>query len=131
MIDHYSSYATDYDRSKAFYDAVLPALGYPCVRTEALDEDPLLPGRRIAAFGPGHAVFWVIEVREAYTPRHVAFAAADRAGVDRFHAAGLDAGGRDNGAPGLRPGYHAHYYGAFLIDPDGNNVEAVVHEDRD
>ncbi len=59
---------------------------------------------------------------------HVAFAARDRETVDRFHAAGLDAGGGDNGAPGLRPRYHPGYYGAYLLDPDGNNVEAVFHD---
>ena len=69
----------------------------------------------------------MIEVRDRASPRHVAFAANDRRAVAEFHRAGLTAGGKDNGAPGLRPVYHEHYYGSFLLDHDGNNVEAVCH----
>ena len=87
-----------------------------------------LPNRRACAFGlPDKPVFWVIEVREAASPRHIAFAADDRKSVEAFHRAALDAGGRDHGAPGPRPIYHEHYFGAFALDPDGNNVEAVCH----
>ena len=92
------------------------------------DTDPDLPGRRACAFGPaGKTTFWVIEVRQASSPRHIAFAAPDRRAVAEFHRAGLSAGGRDLGLPGPRPIYHADYYGGFLTDPDGNNVEAVCH----
>lgn len=128
MIDHLSSYAIDFPAARTFYEACLAPLGYAPQHEMRFDEDPDLPGRRACAFGPpGRSVFWVIEVREASSPRHVAFQAADRGSVDAFHRAGLRAGGTDLGAPGLRPVYHEHYYGAFLADPDGNNVEAVCH----
>ncbi|MBT6276873.1 MAG: VOC family protein [Chromatiales bacterium] len=128
MIDHLSTYAIDFDATWTFYGAVLPCLGYPLQAQEALHDDELLPGRRIAAFGPaGKCVFWIIETRREITPRHLAFSADTRHLVDTFHAAGLEGGGRDFGAPGVRPEYHQHYYGAFLHDPDGNNVEAVCH----
>ena len=128
MIDHMSTYATDFEATKAFYVAVLGALGYGIQLEMTFDEDPDLPGRRAVSFGPpARPVFWVIEAREAYTPRHVAFSAGTRAAVDAFHAAGLGAGGSDNGAPGVRAIYHPDYYGGFLLDPDGNNVEAVCH----
>jgi catechol 2,3-dioxygenase-like lactoylglutathione lyase family enzyme len=81
----------------------------------------------MCAYGPGRPVFWVIEVKEPVSPRHVAFTAANREAVGAFHAAALAAGGTDHGAPGLRPMYHEHYFGAFALDPDGNNVEAVCH----
>ncbi len=128
MIDHLSTYATDFDSTKAFYSAVLAKLGYSVQAEMVFDADPDLPGRRACAFGPsGRPVFWVVEVLELSTPRHVAFAAQDRACVAAFHAAGLLAGGEDLGAPGPRPIYHENYFGAFLTDPDGNNVEAVCH----
>lgn len=128
MIDHLSTYATDFAPTRAFYEAALGELGYSVQREMAFDSDPDLPGRRACAFGPsGRSVFWVVEVREPASPRHVAFVAEDRSAVAAFHRAGLAAGGRDHGAPGLRPIYHEHYYGAFLTDPDGNNVEAVCH----
>lgn len=128
MIDHVSTYATDFAPTKAFYQAVLAELGYSVQTEMTFDEDPDLPGRRACAFGPaGKSPFWVIEVLEVATPRHIAFVAPDRGSVAEFHRAGLAAGGRDNGLPGLRPIYHPDYYGAFLTDPDGNNVEAVCH----
>ena len=128
MIDHLSTYATDFSATKAFYEAALAKLAFFVQAEMTFESDPDRPGRRACAFGPdGRPVFWVIEVREAASPRHVAFSASDRKSVDEFHLAGLGAGGRDNGAPGLRPIYHANYYGGFLIDPDGNNVEAVCH----
>ncbi|HSG88518.1 MAG TPA: VOC family protein [Pseudomonadales bacterium] len=132
MFDHISSYATDYDATRRFYDAVLAPLGHGCVHEMHMADDPDLPGRRAAAYGQargsdGGVTFWVIEVTAPYSPRHVAFRAADEDAVRAFHAAGLAVGAPDHGAPGLRPEYHAGYYGAFLLDPDGNNVEAVVH----
>lgn len=128
MIDHTSSYATDFEAAKAFYQAALAELGYGVQLEMTFDADPDLPGRRAAAFGPpGNPTFWVIETLVAYTPRHTAFVATDRNAVDAFHRAGLAAGGQDFGAPGPRPIYHPNYYGAFLTDPDGNNVEAVCH----
>ena len=119
MIDHMSTYATDYAATRAFYEAVLPPLGY-----ELLMEFP-----DMCAFGlPNNPTFWVIAVESPATPRHWAFAAGDREMVTHFYHTGLQHGGRDNGSPGLRPDYHEHYYGAFLLDPDGNNVEAVCHQ---
>ena len=128
MIDHLSTYATNFSATRAFYEAALAALGYSVQFEMVMDSDPALPGRRACAFGPdGRSVFWVIEVRQPVGPRHVAFVAEDREAAAAFHRAGLAAGGLDNGAPGLRPVYHEHYYGSFLTDPDGNNVEAVCH----
>lgn len=126
MIDHLSSYAIDYPATKRFYDAVLPGLGYACVTETVASWDTEFPERRLAAYGEnGKPVFWVVEAREAATPRHVAFRASSRADVNAFHRAALACGASDHGAPGLRPEYHEHYYGAFVLDPDGNNVEAV------
>ena len=128
MIDHLSTYATDFAATKAFYHAVLGELGYSLQAEMIFDADPDFPGRRACAFGPdGRRVFWVVEVRESSSPRHVAFAAKDRESVAAFHEAGLSAGGEDLGAPGPRPIYHDTDFGAFLTDPDGNNVEAVCH----
>lgn len=128
MIDHLSTYATDFASTKAFYSAVLSELGYSVQADMVFDADPDLPGRRACAFGPdGRPVFWVVQVLDAYAPRHVAFTAENRESVAAFHAAGLIAGGEDLGTPGPRPIYHENYFGAFLTDPDGNNVEAVCH----
>ncbi len=128
MIDHLSTYATNFESTKTFYCAVLCELGYSLQAEMTFDEDPDLPGRRACAFGPsGRAVYWIVEVLESSSPRHVAFAAKDRESVAAFHEAGLSAGGEDLGAPGPRPIYHENYFGAFLTDPDGNNVEAVCH----
>ncbi len=131
MIDHLSSYATDFAATRRFYQAALAPLGYGVQAEMVTDWDPEFPERRCCAFGPdGRTVFWVIEIREGrerVEARHVAFSAPDRASVAAFHKAALTAGGRDHGAPGLRPAYHEHYFGAFALDPDGNNVEAVCH----
>jgi catechol 2,3-dioxygenase-like lactoylglutathione lyase family enzyme len=127
VIDHLSSYARDYEATKRFYDAALGALGHSLVSEQVATWDADFPERRFCGYGSGRPVFWVIETREDVSPRHVAFAAADRASVEAFHRAALAAGGVDNGAPGPRPVYHEHYFGAFAIDPDGNNIEAVCH----
>lgn len=128
MIDHISTYATGYAATRAFYEAAFAPLGCT-VQTEFVAQwNADFPTQRMCAFGAdGKPVFWIIEVRQPATPRHVAFCATDRAAVDTFYTAALANGGQDNGAPGLRPMYHEHYYGAFVIDPDGNNVEAVCH----
>ncbi len=118
MIDHVGLTVADYAASKEFYAAALAPLGYEVVME--------LEG----ACGLGVAAkpdFWLIGQTPPAAPVHVAFASENRAGVDAFHAAALAAGGRDNGAPGLRAHYHPSYYGAFAFDPDGNNVEAVCH----
>jgi catechol 2,3-dioxygenase-like lactoylglutathione lyase family enzyme len=129
MIDHLSSYTTNYPAAKAFYTAALAALGHSLQTEMVASWDTDFPERRCCAFGTTRPVFWVIEVKDenAATPRHVAFVAADRTAVQAFFDAALAAGGTDHGAPGLRSEYHEHYFGAFILDPDGNNVEAVCH----
>jgi catechol 2,3-dioxygenase-like lactoylglutathione lyase family enzyme len=117
MYDHIGLKVSDLDRSVRFYTAALGALGHELA---SRDESG-------AGFGPaGAPALWLYAARGAKGPGlHVAFHAADRAAVDRFHQRGLKAGGRDNGEAGLRADYSPNYYAAFLIDPDGNNVEAV------
>ena len=127
MIDHIGFSVSDYYRAKAFYSKALTPLGYalimevPAERTEN--------GYAAAGFGMGHKpVLWIAGEGTLERPVHVAISTKDRAGVDAFHRAALAAGGTDNGAPGLRPHYHPNYYAAFVLDPDGNNVEAVCHD---
>lgn len=126
MIDHTGIRTLDLERSARFYEAALAPLGY-----RLLKRIPGVVGLGIPA-GPGASLdpggdFWIAEA-EPFTPRlHVAFSAPDRAAVDAFHAAALAAGGTDNGGPGLRPIYHPRYYAAFVLDPDGYNIEAVFH----
>jgi len=117
MIDHVTLKVSDLDRALPFYKAALAPLGYSVVME--------FPG--IVGMGAGGKPdLWIGQSSEKILPTHVAIA-ADRPAIDAFHAAGLAAGGGDNGAPGLRAHYHPNYYGAFLLDPDGNNVEAVSH----
>ncbi len=117
MLDHVTIAVTDLARAEAFYDVALRPLGMVRIARD---------GASFAGYGAGRRAFFWIGVRAAVqTGVHVAFAAADRATVDAFHAAALQAGGRDNGGPGLRPQYGADYYGAFVLDPDGHNIEAV------
>lgn len=117
MLDHISLPVRDVAASRAFYAQALAPLGYTL----------LMEFGEVVGFGvAGKPDFW-LSPGEPTAPIHVAFAAADRGVVDAFHAAAIAAGGRDNGGPGLRPHYHPGYYGAFALDPDGNNVEAVCH----
>lgn len=125
MIDHTGITVSDYGRSKAFYTAALQPIGYallaeiPAAVTGHAD---------VAGFGePPKPDFWISAGQPNRPPVHVAFRVRTRALVDAFYQAAIEAGGRDNGAPGLRPHYHAHYYGAFVLDPDGHNIEAVCH----
>lgn len=92
MIDHLSTYATDFEATKRFYDAALTVLGYTVQAEMVMDWDKELPGRRACAYGANRPVFWLVEVREAASPRHIAFVAADREAVGRFHSAALLAG---------------------------------------
>jgi catechol 2,3-dioxygenase-like lactoylglutathione lyase family enzyme len=121
MLDHLGFAVADFPKSRAFYAAALAPLGMD-VHSE---------GEGWAMFGPsGRPLLWIGGKDVAGAPpghTHFAFVAADHAAVRGFHAAALAAGGRDNGAPGLRSQYHPHYYAAFVIDPDGHNVEAVCH----
>ena len=119
MIDHTGFGVSDYAASKAFYERALAPLGISLI-VEVMDA--------AAGFGSGgKPIFWLEERRTPVTEVHVAFLAKDRATVDAFHAAGLEAGGKDNGAPGVRATYHPDDYGAYVLDPDGNNIEAVCH----
>jgi len=128
MIDHLSTYATDFVATCRFYDAALAPLGFGKNVEMVATWNAEWPTQRFAAYGPGgRPILWVIEVREPASPRHVAFVAKDRAAVDAFYAAARAAGAPDNGPPGPRAIYHPDYYGAFVLDPDGNNVEAVCH----
>ena len=125
MIDHTGLTVSRYQESKRFYEAALKHLRYELL-VELTDEKSGEPHG--AGFGiPPHPDFWIGPGPAQQPPVHVAFRAESRAVVDAFYAAAMDAGGRDNGAPGLRPHYHPHYYGAFVLDPDGNNIEAVCH----
>ena len=126
MIDHIGFPVADYERAKAFYTRVLAPLGYTLIME--IDADKTESASPAAGFGAnGKPDFWIGGEGGIDRPLHVAIAAKDRATVDAFYQAALAAGGRDNGSPGLRPHYHAHYYGAFVLDPDGHNIEAVCH----
>ena len=121
MLDHVGLTVKDLAASKAFYGRALAPLGYEVV----------MEVEGAAGLGAaGKPDFWIAQ-GEPCAPLHVAFACRERALVDAFHRAALAAGGRDHGAPGLRPHYHPSYYGAFVLDPDGNNVEAVRREEFD
>ena len=125
MIDHLGFSVSDFARSRAFYVQALAPLGYAPVMDVTKEQSGGYEG---TGFGPpGRPHFWIGTGEARSGSTHVAFAASSRAAVDAFHRAALAAGGRDNGAPGLRPHYHEHYYGAFVFDPDGHNIEAVCH----
>ena len=128
MIDHLSTYATDFERTKIFYQQAFLPLGYSLQMDFVAEWNTEFPTQRMCAFGTeGRPIFWIIETKVAHTPRHTAFTAANREAVDEFYRCAMEQGGTDNGVPGLRPHYHEHYYGGFVFDPDGNNVEAVCH----
>jgi catechol 2,3-dioxygenase-like lactoylglutathione lyase family enzyme len=122
MIDHLGVPVSNFAKSKTFYARALAPLGY-----EVLMEFPDNGGAAGLGVKPKPDL-WIGAVNGAIHPIHIAIRAADRASVDAFHKAALAAGGRDNGGPGLRPHYHKDYYGAFVLDPDGHNVEAVCHD---
>jgi catechol 2,3-dioxygenase-like lactoylglutathione lyase family enzyme len=124
MIDHCGITVSDWARSKAFYDAAFAPMGITMLMTVPKEHTG---GLEYGGYGRKKPDFWLGEGKEPGPGRHYAFTARNRAEVDAFYKAAIAAGGRDNGAPGLRPHYHASYYGAFVFDPDGNNVEAVCH----
>jgi catechol 2,3-dioxygenase-like lactoylglutathione lyase family enzyme len=125
MIDHTGVTVSNFEKSKTFYSAALAPIGYamlmeiPAAVTKSTD---------VAGFGEAPKPdFWISGGNPNQPPIHVAFAVATRAMVDAFYTAALAAGGTDNGAPGIRAHYHPDYYGAFVLDPDGHNIEAVCH----
>jgi catechol 2,3-dioxygenase-like lactoylglutathione lyase family enzyme len=124
MIDHVGFSVSDYSRSKAFYERALKPLGYKLV----MEATAQVTGKPAAGFGSdGKPDFWIGGEGMLEKPLHIAIGAKDRASVDAFYRAALTAGGKDNGPPGVRSHYHPNYYGAFVFDPDGHNIEAVCH----
>ena len=118
MIDHVKLFVADAAASRAFYEAALAPIGYRVM---------LEPAPGVVGMGKDRPDFWLAPADGKTTVCHLAFRAESEEEVQRFHAAATAAGGDDNGAPGPRPHYHQNYYGAFVHDPDGNNVEAVYH----
>lgn len=125
MIDHTGVAVSDFARSKRFYEAALAPIGYRLL----MELSAATTGHAdVAGFGePDKPDFWIHGGTPNRPPVHVAFRVGRRELVDAFHRAALAAGGTDNGPPGLRPHYHPDYYGAFVLDPDGHNIEAVCH----
>ncbi len=126
MIAHIGIIVSDIERSKKFYTAALKPIGYQMIR-----EYGVTPTRPAASAGfgePPRADLWIYQGDPGRVTTHIAFQVNKRALVDAFYAAAMAAGGKDNGSPGLRPQYSANYYGAFVLDPDGYNVEAVCRE---
>ena len=118
IIDHIGLSVSDYEKSKAFYTLSLAPLGI----------EPVMEIEGWAGFGKqGKPEFWFGFDGQPHTPMHIAFSAENREQVDRFYEAAIAAGGKDNGKPGIREIYHPDYYGAFIFDPDGHNIEAVCH----
>jgi catechol 2,3-dioxygenase-like lactoylglutathione lyase family enzyme len=120
FIDHLTLTVRDLDASRAFYERALEPFGVHTAEIDGRDGPEV-------AIGPEGSEDLVLRGGEPAAPVHVAFLAHDTETVDAFHAAALEAGGRDNGEPGRRPHYHERYYAAYVLDPDGNNVEAVSH----
>jgi len=119
MLDHVTVGVSDIERSMKFYDSALRPLGITRLYAES---------ERFAGYGIAPKAFFWIGIRETpQTGAHIAFTANNRATIDRFYEEAIAAGGKDNGGPGLRPHYHSNYYGAFVLDPDGHNIEAVCH----
>lgn len=121
-LDHVGIRVHDFEKSVAFYTAALGALGIKCLMNFAHE------GSHHAGFGVDLPFFWISASKKASGGTHVAFTAKSRAEVEAFYAIAVSTGGRDNGEPGLRPQYHPNYYGAFVFDPDANNIEAVCHD---
>jgi catechol 2,3-dioxygenase-like lactoylglutathione lyase family enzyme len=124
MIDHLGITVSDFETSKTFYDKAMAPLGASLIM---MVPPEYTGGKKIGGYGRDRPTFWLQEGEAVAHKQHIAFTARSRAEVDAFHAAALEAGAKDNGAPGLRAHYHPDYYTAFIFDPDGNNVEAVCH----
>jgi catechol 2,3-dioxygenase-like lactoylglutathione lyase family enzyme len=122
MIDHTGVTVSDAERSRQFYEVALAPLGYQLLVIVPME---VTGGMAVLGFGaPPKPDFWINQGCPQKPPVHVAFNASSRALVDAFYQAAIAAGGKDNGPPGLRPHYHQDYYGAFVLDPDGHNIEA-------
>jgi catechol 2,3-dioxygenase-like lactoylglutathione lyase family enzyme len=128
MIDHITFGVSDFARSSRFYDRAFAPLG-----VKRLFDVPteFSGGALSTGYGDERPWFWIAEQDATRGKLHVAISADSREAVDAFHREALAAGGRDNGAPGLRPSYHPNYYGAFVLDPDGHNIEAVCRAPAD
>ncbi|HTJ95282.1 MAG TPA: VOC family protein [Pararobbsia sp.] len=123
MIDHTGVVVSDFERSKQFYSVTLGAIGYALI---AEFPASVTGHTDVAGFGEGgKADFWIYRGKPNDPPIHIAFRVDKRAAVDAFYRAAINAGAHDNGAPGVRAHYHPDYYGAFVRDPDGHNIEAV------
>ncbi len=127
MFDHLTLRVTHYDATKTAYLAALAPLGFAQVMELTPEQVPDLPGRCLGMGVGGKPELWLLEVPGPVTATHLALRAENRAQVDAFHAAAIEAGLTDHGAPGVRPHYHPNYYGAFVLDADGYNLEAVCH----
>ncbi|MEP9375747.1 VOC family protein [Aquabacter sp. CN5-332] len=125
MFDHFGMAARDLERSRIFYTAILAPLGIRYIETWDAERTGDYPSH---GFGSDLPDFWIWGADYESGPVHFAFKAPNRAAVDAFYAAALAAGAKDNGAPGERPHFGKPYYAAFVLDPDGNNVEAVCYE---
>jgi catechol 2,3-dioxygenase-like lactoylglutathione lyase family enzyme len=125
MLDHIGLRVTDVERARSFYNKALAPLGVTIVMEVSAEETG---AGAYLGYGEGmKPYFWLGEDKRATELLHVAFAADTRTKVDAFYKAAMEAGGRDNGPPGVRTLYHPNYYGAFVLDPDGHNIEAVCH----
>ncbi|MCF2872585.1 VOC family protein [Octadecabacter sp. G9-8] len=124
MIDHMTFGVTKFDRSVAFYAAAFAPLNVTRLFTVPIEHTG---GANVTGFGDDRPWFWITDDAPTKGPLHIALAAQTHAQVDAFYAAAIAAGGADNGAPGPRPHYHENYYGAFVLDPDCHNIEAVCH----
>jgi catechol 2,3-dioxygenase-like lactoylglutathione lyase family enzyme len=118
MIDHFTLKVRSFEKAKAFYAAALKPLGY----------EVMMEFEGSAGLGAGKPDVWLAEDPANARPTHFAILAPDRKAVEAFHAAALAAGAKDNGKPGIRAEYHPNYYAAFVLDPEGNNLEAVCHQ---
>jgi catechol 2,3-dioxygenase-like lactoylglutathione lyase family enzyme len=126
MLDHIGINVSDVLRSKGFYEATLAPIGLSL----QMEVTPEMSGGSYQGFGfgtNGKPEFWIGGRLPPHSGMHVAFTVGARAEVDAFYSAAIAAGGKDNGAPGVREHYHPNYYAAFVFDPDGNNIEAVCH----
>ena len=122
ILDHVGIKVADFEKAMTFYREVLGTLGIKVLTEFSFGPD------KYAGFGKDKPDFWIGTSDLQRGGTHIAFLAASRAEVSAFHSVALSVGGRDNGGPGIRAHYHPHYYGAFVFDPDGNNIEAVCHK---